>query len=89
MELNFKLHPAQLEIFSDPHRFKVIAAGRRFGKSFLSAVALIVKGMEDVNEYGYSLKGKDVWYIAPTFQQGKDIMWGLLKDLGRDVKLRP
>lgn len=85
MELNFKLHPAQLEIFSDSHRFKVIAAGRRFGKSFLSAVALIVKGLEEVNEYGYSLKGKDVWYIAPTFQQGKDIMWGLLKDLGRDV----
>jgi hypothetical protein len=85
MDLNFNLHPAQLDIFTDPHRFKVIAAGRRFGKSFLSAVALIVQGLQEQNEFGYSLKGKDVWYIAPTFQQGKDIMWGLLKDLGKDV----
>lgn len=85
MDLNFSLHPSQLTIFKSNARFKVCAAGRRFGKSFLSAVTLIIEGLKDTNEEGYSLKNKDVWYIAPTFQQGKDIMWGLLKDLGRDV----
>jgi hypothetical protein len=32
-DLHFSLHPGQLEIFNDPARFKVVAAGRRFGKS--------------------------------------------------------
>lgn len=84
-DLNFRLHDAQLEIFTNPARFKVVAAGRRFGKSYLSAVTLIVEGLKNKNEHGYDLKNKDVWYIAPTFQQAKDILWGLLKDLGRDV----
>jgi phage terminase large subunit-like protein len=26
-----------------------------------------------------------VFYVAPTFQQAKDIMWAMLKDLGRDL----
>ena len=84
-QVKFELHPAQLDIFHSPARFKVVAAGRRFGKSYLSAVTLILEGLKDVNEAGYNLKGKDVYYVAPTFQQGKDIMWGLLKDLGQDV----
>jgi len=40
MELTFALHPAQLQIFNNTSRFKVIAAGRRFGKSYLAAVLL-------------------------------------------------
>ena len=28
---------------------------------------------------------KDVFYIAPTFQQAKDILWGMLKELGNEV----
>ena len=83
--VTFTLHPAQLEIFEHDARFKVVTAGRRFGKSYLSCVALILEGLKDENEAGYELKGKDVYYIAPTFQQGKDIMWNLLKDLGREV----
>jgi phage terminase large subunit-like protein len=31
---------------------------------------------------------KDVFYIAPTFQQAKDIMWAMLKDLGKDLILQ-
>lgn len=85
MELNFSLHPAQMEIFTHPAKYKVVAAGRRFGKSFLSAVTLLIEGLKDENELGYDLANKDVWYIAPTFQQAKDILWGLLKTLGKDV----
>jgi hypothetical protein len=40
MELNFNLHDAQMEVFQDSARFKVVAAGRRFGKTYLSAVTL-------------------------------------------------
>lgn len=83
--LNFNLHPAQLEIFKAKERFKVVAAGRRFGKSYLSAITLLIKALEEQNEYGYDVSLKEVWYVAPTFQQAKDIMWNLLKTLGRDI----
>lgn len=83
--LNFDLHPAQLEIFQSPARFKVAACGRRFGKSHLAVVAMLIEALKDENEFGYDLRNKDVFYVAPTFQQAKDTLWGILKHLGRDV----
>ena len=76
-ELNIDLHPAQLQIFHSDKRFKIVAAGRRFGKSYLSAWLLLIQAIQS--------ESKDVFYIAPTFQQAKDIMWAMLKDLGRDL----
>lgn len=80
--LSFSLHPAQLDIFQDPARFKVVAAGRRFGKSFLAAVTLILAALQD-SKGDYDLSNKEVYYIAPTFEQAKKIMWPLLKMLAR------
>lgn len=78
-----ELHPAQSIIFHSDARFKVVAAGRRFGKSHLAAVTLLVAAMEDVNWAGFNLnEGHEVYYIAPTFEQGKKIMWPKLKELG-------
>ena len=79
-ELNIDLHPAQLEIFKSNKRFKIVAAGRRFGKSYLSAWLLLINAIQS--------DSKDVFYIAPTFQQAKDIMWAMLKELGRDLILQ-
>jgi len=76
-EINVKLHPAQLEIFNSEARFKVVSAGRRFGKSRLAAWILLIKALQS--------DSKDVFYIGPTFQQAKDIMWSMLKELGQDV----
>jgi len=78
-ELDVSLHPAQLEIFNSEARFKVVSAGRRFGKSRLAAWILIIKALQS--------KDKDVFYIGPTFQQAKDIMWGMLKELLQDTDL--
>ena len=72
-ELEVKLHPAQLEIFNSKARFKVVSAGRRFGKSRLAAWILIIEALQS--------EDKDVFYIGPTFQQSKDIMWDMLKEL--------
>ncbi|RKZ84460.1 MAG: hypothetical protein DRQ39_08325 [Gammaproteobacteria bacterium] len=83
--LDFNLHKKQLEIFTDPSRFKVCAAGRRAGKSYLSAVTLLIEALKEENRFGIKLKGKEVWYVAPTYQQARDIIWGLLKDLGENV----
>jgi len=75
--LNVELHPAQLDIFNSKARFKVVAAGRRFGKSRLAAWILLITALQSTS--------KDVFYIGPTFQQAKDIMWNMLKDLGGDL----
>ena len=76
-ELKVTLHDAQMEIFRSPKRFKVASCGRRFGKSYLAAWVLIIKALQSTS--------KDVFYVAPTFQQAKDILWSILKDVGRDV----
>jgi phage terminase large subunit-like protein len=78
MNLNFELLPWQKEVYGDKTRFKVIVAGRRCGKSRLSAVALLVEGLK-------CPQGSAVMYVAPTQGQARQIIWDLLMDLGRDV----
>lgn len=75
--LSVKLHDKQLEVFNDNTRFKIVAAGRRFGKSRLAAWMLLIEALKS--------KSKDVFYVAPTYQQAKDILWSLLKELGHEV----
>ena len=77
-ELNFQLLKWQQEVFKDSHRFKVVAAGRRCGKSRLSAVTLLIEALN-------CPEGSAVMYIAPTLGQARTIMWDLLHDLGRPV----
>lgn len=84
-DLNFELHEKQKEVFLSDARFRVVAAGRRGGKTYLSAIELLINGLKTKNEHGIDLQTKEVWYIAPTFQQGKDVMWNLLKEVGQDV----
>ena len=87
--MNISLHDHQIAIFNDPHRFKVVAAGRRFGKSFLAAVTLFVEASKTtkVRTDGLvvELGLEEVYYVAPTFEQGKKILWPLLKEIGADL----
>ena len=76
--LNFQLLPWQQTVFADTARFKTIVAGRRCGKSRLSAVSLLVEGLR-------CPKGSAVMYVAPTQGQARQIIWDLLMDLGREV----
>ena len=64
-ELNFTLHPAQQEIFKSSKRFKVVGAGRRFGKSYLARVKLIVEALKSTNEYGYDLAFQNLCLRLP------------------------
>jgi hypothetical protein len=52
-------------------RFRVLIAGRRFGKTHLSCVELITTSLEH--------PGVIVWYVAPTWRMAKDIAWDTLK----------
>jgi len=87
--MDIRLHERQAEIFYDPTRYKVVAAGRRFGKSYLAAVTLFVEGAktEKTRSDGVTvdLALEEVYYVAPTFDQGKKILWPLLKELGQSL----
>ena len=78
MELNFSLLKWQQEVFNSDKRFKVVAGGRRLGKSRLSAITLLIEGLN-------CPEGSAVMYIAPTLGMARTIMWELLHDLGRNV----
>ena len=77
-ELNFKLLKWQQKVFQNKTRFKIVAAGRRCGKSRLSAVSLLIEALN-------CPEGSSVMYVAPTLGQARSIIWDLLHDLGRPV----
>jgi phage FluMu gp28-like protein len=77
-QLNFELLRWQKEVFNSPSRFKIVAAGRRCGKSRLSAITLLIEGLN-------CPEGAAVMYIAPTLGQARAIIWDLIHDLGRQV----
>ena len=76
-DLNIELLPWQQEVWGDTTRFKIVAAGRRTGKSRLAAWLLIVNALD-------AGKGH-VFYVAPTQGQARDIMWQTLLELGNPV----
>lgn len=76
------LHPGQLAIWNSPARFKVVAAGRRFGKSHYGGNELGIEALKSENEHGYQLTPEHgVYYVAPTFDQAKRVMWPKLREL--------
>ncbi len=77
-DLNFQLLPWQQEVFNDSTRFKVVAAGRRCGKSRLAATTLIIEALR-------CPPGSAVLYVAPTNGQARQIIWNVLLDLGKEV----
>ena len=77
MDLNIELLPWQQEVWADDTRFKIVAAGRRTGKSRLAAWMLIVNALQA--DRGH------VFYVAPTQGQARDIMWSTLLELGHPV----
>ena len=66
----FKLHDAQKVIALDPHRFRVVCAGRRFGKSQLTIDQMKARA---------AIPNSRIAYIATTYQQARDICWMQLR----------
>jgi len=64
------LSPAQQTIVESPQRFKVVVAGRRFGKTHLSIRELC---------YHARIPDREIWYVAPTYRQAKMITWKKLR----------
>lgn len=68
------LHPGQRIVRDSPARFRVLACGRRWGKTLLG-VALCVE---------VAAKGGRAWWIAPTFPVAS-IGWRAIKHLVKQI----
>lgn len=70
------LSPAQDTVAKDATRFRVVVAGRRFGKTHLA-----------IRELAYHARdpGRDVWYVAPTYKMARQIVWRKLKNRLQDL----
>lgn len=69
-----KLHDKQKEVMDHPARFKVLACGRRWGKSRLAALTTLMKAVQ----------GGVAWWVAPSFPVAS-IGWRMIKSLARPI----
>ena len=65
-----KLHEGQRQVWNDPARFQVIAAGRRWGKSRLASLRCIT----------VALDGGRAWWVFPSYPMAS-VGWRMLKRL--------
>lgn len=65
------LSDVQKIVSDNPARFKIIVAGRRWGKSYLS-----MSQMAKFARY----PNRKIFYVAPTYRQAKQIIWDDLKE---------
>ena len=65
------LSKPQREVYDSPARFKMLCSGRRFGKTHLCLVQLIV--------WAANKAGSLNWYLAPTYRAARSIAWRQLK----------
>lgn len=75
VEINLSLHAAQMEIYRDRTRFRIVVAGRRFGKSHLAVAEACCAALDERNKLR-----QPVYLIAPTQPQAKLIYWRQLID---------
>lgn len=70
-----KLHDGgQHAVFEDRHRFQVICAGRRWGKTLLGACKCIRT----------ALRGGRAWWVAPSYKT-TNVGWRALKELASQI----
>lgn len=68
---SLKLHKFQKIVMNDMSRFRVVVAGRRWGKTQVAKISLVMAAAKRRKQI--------VWYVAPTYQQARDILWEDLK----------
>lgn len=73
--INFPaMHPTQAAVAGDPARFRVLAAGRRWGKSRLGSALCVAAG----------LRGQRAWWVAPTYKLAA-VGWRMIQRLSGPI----
>jgi hypothetical protein len=65
------LSDGQLDLVECDARFRILIAGRRFGKSYLC--------MRELAKAAGSKPNQKVWYVSPSYRMSKQILWNPLK----------
>lgn len=68
------LHPGQREIAEHLARFRVLACGRRWGKTRLGAALCVATG----------LRRRRAWWVAPSYKMAA-VGWRLVRQIGQQV----
>lgn len=85
--LQFNLHPAQTEIHDFPARFKIVAAGRRFGKTVFSVIRCYEEALAHVNAAGVELdSSSEVIYVGIDREQAKRNAWPYFLQFAREIE---
>jgi len=71
VEFKVNLHENQRTIFDSNARYKVIAAGRRFGKTWLAAFEILLK-------HAFLIDNGITWIVSPRYAQTM-LMWKRVK----------
>ncbi len=71
------LSDPQQNIVTAPQRFRVVIAGRRFGKTHLAIRELCFHAKDPE---------KEVWYVAPTYKQARMIVFKKLRKKLLDLR---
>lgn len=85
--LQFNLHPAQTEIHAHPARFKIVAAGRRFGKTVFSVIRCFEEALATTNPLGIKLDdSSEVIYVGIDREQAKRNAWPYFKKFAQEIE---
>jgi PBSX family phage terminase large subunit len=71
LEEDLQLNPTQILVATDKHRFRTLCCGRRWGKTTLAIDQIKARA---------SIPNARICYVAPTYQQARDIAWEQLKN---------
>jgi predicted phage terminase large subunit-like protein len=86
-EIRFNLHPAQTEIHAHPARFKIVAAGRRFGKTVYSVIRCFEEALATENARGVVLdSSSEVIYVATDREQARRNAWPYFKQFAAEIE---
>lgn len=69
-------HPGQEQVLNSPARFKVVACGRRWGKTELGMTTILLAAW---------MQNKRCWWLTPTRQMGEQV-WRDLKNSIKHLK---
>lgn len=73
--MKIELHPSQMEVLQNPKRFKIVVAGRQWGKSTLAVWSTILGALRTHNESGQPLDDAIAYYVGPAYDQVRRIVW--------------
>jgi hypothetical protein len=74
------LHEKQKEIVQNQRRFKVVRAGRRFGKTIVKTETMNFKSVTRAINLARKVSNRAVIFIAPTQKQARTIVWNTFKE---------